>query len=130
MRLDPKLKERAKQMRANPTPPELKLWLTLRANRLESQQFTRQTVIAPYIVDFASKAAKLVIEVDGDTHSDNRRYDADRTKFLESLGYRVIRFTNHEVLTNMEGVLIVIAEALRASPLSPALPPRGEGERI
>lgn len=130
MRLDPKLKERAKHMRANPTPPELKLWLALRANRFESQQFTRQTIIAPYIVDFASKAAKLVIEIDGDTHSGDSRYDADRTKFLESLGYRVIRFTNHEVLTNMEGVLTAIAEALRASPLSPALPPRGEGEYI
>jgi hypothetical protein len=47
VRLDPKLKERAKHMRANPTPPELKLWLALRANRFESQQFTRQTIIAP-----------------------------------------------------------------------------------
>ncbi|MCF8707348.1 endonuclease domain-containing protein [Rhizorhapis sp. SPR117] len=128
MRLEPTLKERAKQMRANPTRPELNLWLELRANRFENQQFTRQTIIAPYIVDFASKAVKLIIEVDGDTHSDKTRYDADRTKFLESLGYRMIRFTNHEVLMNMEGVLTAIAEALNASPLSPTLPPRGEGE--
>lgn len=90
----------------------------------------RCVFIAPYIVDFASKVAKLVIEIDGDTHSDDSRYDADRTKFLESLGYRVIRFTNYEVLTNMEGVLTAIAEALRAFPLSPALPSRGEGEYI
>ena len=76
MRLDPKLKERARQMRANPTPAEQRLWLALRANRLENQQVTRQTIIAPYIVDFASKASKLIVEIDGDTHSAKDRYDA------------------------------------------------------
>ncbi len=65
MRIDPTLKERARRMRANPTPAEQKLWLALRANRFEDCQFTRQTVIAPYIVDFASKARQLVLEIDG-----------------------------------------------------------------
>lgn len=125
MRLDPKLKERAKQMRANPTPAEQKLWLALRANRFENQQFTRQTVIAPYIVDFASKATKLIIEIDGDTHSAKDRYDARRTEFLESLGYRVLRFGNPDVMGNIEGVLAVITQALRISPSPQPSPPRG-----
>ena len=103
-------------MRATPTPAEQKLWLALRANRFENQQFTRQTIIAPYIADFASKAAKLIIEIDGDTHSAKDRYDARRTEFLESLGYRVLRFGNPDVMGNIEGVLSVIAQALRHSP--------------
>lgn len=127
MRLDPTLKRRAKHMRANPTPAEQKLWLALRANRFENRQFTRQTIVAPYIVDFAAKAARLIIEVDGDTHSAKDRYDARRTEFLESLGYRVIRFANHDVTGNVEGVLSVIAEALRVSP-SPQPSPQGERE--
>lgn len=128
MRLDPTLKERARQMRANPTPAEHKLWLTLRANCFENQQFTRQTVITPYMVDFASKAAKLIIEVDGDTHSAKDRYDARRTEFLESLGYRVIRFGNPDVTGNIEGVLSVIAQALRVPPLPSPLP-KGRGSK-
>lgn len=111
MRLDPTLKQRAKHMRAN---------------RFENRQFTRQTVIAPYIVDFASKAARLIIEIDGDTHSAKDRYDARRTEFLESLGYRVIRFANPDVISNIEGVLSVIADALRVPPL-PSPPPLGGG---
>ena len=127
MRIDPTLKERARSMRANPTPAEQKLWLALRANRFENRQFTRQTIIAPYIVDFASKAARLIIEIDGDTHSAEDRYDARRTEFLESLGYRVIRFGNPDVAGNIERVLNVIADALRASP-SPQPSPPGERE--
>ncbi len=126
MRLDPTLKQRAKHMRANPTPAELNLWLALRANRFENRQFTRQTIIAPYIVDFASKAARLIIEIDGDTHCAKDRYDARRTEFLESLGYRVIRFANPDVMHNIDGVLGAVAQALR-DPLSPALPPQGGG---
>ncbi|PBN45285.1 endonuclease domain-containing protein [Sphingobium sp. D43FB] len=113
-------------MRANPTPAEQKLWLALRANRFENQQFTRQTIIAPYIVDFASKAARLIIEVDGDTHSAKDRYDARRTEFLESLGYTVIRFANPDVMHNIESVLGVIAQALHTPPL-PNPPPQGGG---
>ena len=126
MRLDPKLKERARQMRANPTPAEQRLWFALRANRLENQQFTRQTIIAPYIVDFASKASKLIFEIDGDTHSAKDRYDARRTEFLESLGYHVLRFGNPDVMGNIEGVLRVIAQALRGFP-SPKPSPQGGG---
>lgn len=115
-------------MRANPTPAEQKMWLALRANRFEDQQFTRQTIMAPYIVDFASKADRLIIEIDGDTHPTEDRYDARRTEFLESLGYRVLRFGNNDVMGNLEGVLGVIAQALRASP-SPRPSPKGGREQ-
>jgi len=118
MRLDATLKERAKSMRSNLTPAEQKLWLALRANRFENRQFTRQAIIAPYIVDLASKAARLILEIDGDTHSAEDRYDTRRTEFLESLGYRVIRFSNPDVMGNIEGVLSVIAQALRDAPSS------------
>ncbi|WP_081643341.1 endonuclease domain-containing protein [Sphingobium bisphenolivorans] len=110
-----------------PTPSEQKLWLALRANRFENQQFTRQTIIAPYIVDFASKAARLIIEIDGDTHCFKDRYDARRTEFLESLGYRVLRFGNPDVMGNIEGVLGAIAQALRDAP-SPRPSPLGGRE--
>ena len=129
MRVDPTLKERARSMRANPTPAEQKLWLALRANRFENQQFTRQTIIAPYIVDFASKAAHLIIEIDGDTHSGEDRYDARRTEFLETLGYHVIRFANSDVMGNIEGVLSMIAQALRETPSPQPSPPRGREQR-
>ena len=119
------LKARAKAMRANPTQAEQTMWLAIRADRFENQQFTRQTIIAPYIVDFASKAARLVIEIDGDTHPAEDRYDARRTEFLESLGYRVIRFANHDVLGNLEGVLGALSDALRVSPSPQPSPPRG-----
>jgi very-short-patch-repair endonuclease len=82
LRLDAVLKERARAMRANPTPAEQRMWLALRANRFSRMQFTRQSVIAPYIVDFVSKSLKLVIEIDGDTHGDREGYDASRTDFL------------------------------------------------
>jgi len=133
-RLDPTLKQRAKAMRANPTPAEYRLWLALRVNRLSGWQFTRQTVIDRYIVDFASKAVGLVIEIDGDTHSAQERYDGARTDRLARLGYRVMRFSNGDVMGNLEGVLMVIAEAMCHGPLSPAsmgvtcLPSTPEGE--
>ena len=126
MRLDPGLKARAKAMRSNPTPAEQKMWLVLRANRFENKQFTRQTIVPPYIVDFASKAARLIIEIDGDTHFAEDRYDARRTEFLESLGYRVLRFGNNDALKNLEGVLSVVTKALRDTPL-PTLFPQGRG---
>ena len=85
-------------------------------------------MIGRYIVDFACRLPRmLVIEVDGDTHALQENYDARRTAFLESKGYRVLRFTNHDVGTNMEGVLTMIAAALD-SPLSPTLSPEGARE--
>jgi very-short-patch-repair endonuclease len=125
---DKQLLAYAKDLRTNQTPLELKLWYALRARRFEGAKFRRQVVIGRYIVDFACRIpCMLVIEVDGDTHGVQRGYDEQRTRFLESRGYRVLRFTNAEVGTNLDGVLTMIAEAVR-SPLSPALSPEGARE--
>ncbi len=119
-----KLTQRARAMRIEATEPEIRLWLELRAKRFAGVKFRRQKVIGNYIVDFASRNPMLVIEVDGDTHDGREAYDATRTKFLERKGYQVLRFTNYDVMTAMEGVLMVIEAAVQA-PL-PTLSPEGE----
>ena len=125
---DPVLIDRAKRMRRDPTPFERKLWLALRAKRFDGAKFRQQNVIGRYIVDFACRIpCMLVIEIDGDSHASQERYDTDRTRYLERLGYRVLRFTNADVGGNFEGVLMTIQEALRL-PLSLALSPEGERE--
>jgi len=112
-------------MRANPTPAEARLWYHLRAHRFENHKFRHQTVLAPYIIDFTSRTAMLAIEVDGDTHATRQDYDATRTRFLESEGFHVLRFTNAEVMTNIEGVLQIIGSALQSpSPLQPRRQPQ------
>lgn len=115
----------AKAMRRQPTPAEQQLWFALRAKRFESTKFRRQKVIGPYIADFASRDPMLVIEIDGDSHGQQQQYDAARTRYLENEGYRVIRFTNHDVLTNLTGVLEMIGGLVTKTPL-PTLSPEGE----
>jgi len=127
---DPELMKRAREMRTEMTEPETRLWLQLRAKRFEGVKFRRQKVIRDdYIVDFAANDPKLVIELDGDTHAGREAYDAARTRFLEAEGYRVVRFTNSDVMTNLEGVLDrleeVIGEMRSQAPL-PTLSPEGE----
>jgi very-short-patch-repair endonuclease len=123
---DQQLLTRAKQLRTNQTPLEQKLWYALRAKRFAGVKFRRQVVIGRYIADFACRSPRmLVIEVDGDTHAARGSYDAQRTAFLESRGYHVLRFANREVGTNLTSVLMTIAETLRL-PLSPTLSPEGE----
>jgi very-short-patch-repair endonuclease len=125
---DQQLLTYAKRQRTDQTPLEQKLWHALRAKRFEGAKFRRQAVIGRYIADFACRIpSMLVIEVDGDSHGATQAYDSLRTTYLESRGYRVLRFTNHEVGTNLDGVLTRISAALR-DPLSPALSPEGERE--
>ncbi|RYY23786.1 MAG: endonuclease domain-containing protein [Sphingomonadales bacterium] len=124
-RTDERLLARAKAMRSEMPQPERELWIALRAKRFEGAKFSRQVVIGPFIADFLCRSRKLVIEVDGDTHVDAGR-DQRRTDYLESQGYRVVRFANHDVMTNMEGVLFAISEALANAPL-PTLSPEGRG---
>jgi len=122
---DPRLTEYAKSMRREPTESEIRLWLALRAKRFAGVKFRQQKVIGPYIVDFAARNPMLVIEIDGDTHAGREGYDADRTRFLEKQGYRVLRFNNDDVMTNLEGVLTTLGDALEQPPL-PTLSPEGE----
>ena len=121
---DIRLTAHAKAMRKQPSEPELRLWLALRAKRFETTKFRRQKVIGPYITDFSSRTPPLVIELDGDTHAGQEHYDAQRTAYLEAQGYQVIRFNNSDVVGNLEYVLDRIAACLHA-PL-PTLSPKGE----
>ena len=76
--------------------------------------FRRQHAVGNYIPDFCSLKAKLIIELDGSQHLDQEEYDCERTKYLESLGYKVIRFWNNDVLNNIEDVILAIIHALKA----------------
>jgi very-short-patch-repair endonuclease len=96
---------RAGTLRRTPTEAEAKLWSRLRAHRMAGVQFRRQHAIGSYIVDFCSPRRKLVIELDGSQHLEQIEYDRRRTEYLESRGYRVLRFWNNEVLKNIHGVL-------------------------
>ena len=90
--------------------------------------FRRQVRLGPYIADFASHNAKLVIEVDGGQHAEQSELDAARTRFLQTEGYRVLRFWNNDVLRNIDGVLEVIQRAIAATP-TPSPSPQGGGEQ-
>jgi very-short-patch-repair endonuclease len=122
---------RARSLRRNLTDAERIVWYGVRAHRLNGTSFRRQAPIGPYIVDFVSHAAKLIVEIDGGQHFEDaqEKRDARRTHFLERKGYHVLRFSNLDVMSNRSGVLESIAEAVQAarapSPPSPAS--AGEG---
>jgi len=102
------------------TRPERVLWSILRAGQLDGYRFRRQHPIGDFIVDFCCPAARLVIEVDGDQHAERVGYDERRTRWLaKRKGYRVLRVSNFEVLSNLEGVHDLIVTALRAGPRVP-----------
>ncbi len=94
-------------MRGAPTEAEQRLWRLLRDRRLSGLKFRRQVPIGPYVVDFLCVGARLIVEADGSQHAENRR-DAARDAYLASEGWTVLRFWNHEVLQNRNGVLDTI----------------------
>ena len=100
----------ARRLRADQTDGEECLWHHLRARQLGGEKFVRQFQIDDYVADLACRSAKLAIELDGGQHSLER--DAARTKVIENYGYVVLRFWNHDVLQNTEGVLEVIRQQL------------------
>ena len=105
-------KQRARELRSNMTDAEALLWVHLRNRQLEGEKFRRQHPIGPFYVDFVSVSSKLIIEVDGGQHVTDREADSKRTEYLTSKGYRVLRFWNDEVLTEIETVLEVILSSL------------------
>jgi very-short-patch-repair endonuclease len=115
------MRSHVRQLRINQTETERILWTRLRRRQVGGFKFRRQHQIGLYICDFASVEGKLIIELDGSQHAERLAYDARRDHFLRSAGYRVLRFWNGEVLTELEVVLDTIYEALHA-PLTP--PPR------
>jgi very-short-patch-repair endonuclease len=119
-RSTPKIMRRAGELRLNPTPAEAKLWSRLRAHRLGGVGFRRQHAIGNYIADFCAPSKMLIVELDGSQHLEQEEYDAERTAFLESKGYQVLRFYNNDVMKNIEKVLEVILENINNQPLSPS----------
>jgi len=113
-RTTPQGYQKARQLRKELTPAERKLWAALRGDQL-GVSFRRQHAIGPYIADFCCIKKKLVIELDGGQHLEQAEYDSDRTAFLERQGYRVLRFWNNEVQTDMNGVIRSILFALEES---------------
>jgi len=102
----------AKQLRLNTTDAESILWYNLRNRRFLGNKFRRQMPVGKYIVDFVCLEKMLIIELDGGQHAEAVEYDLMRTKALNKRGYKVIRFWNDEVLTNLYGVLHNIKEHL------------------
>jgi len=99
----------------NLTQAELKLWSCLSKKQLKGFKFRRQHPIPPYIVDFYCPAAKLAIEVDGDSHYGEESYDIQRQNFLERQGISVLRFTNNEIYNYIGKTLHTICEYLEKS---------------
>ena len=123
-------RDRAKRLRRAMTRAETMLWRDLKADRLAGPGFRRQTPMGNYIADFVAHSCKLVVEVDGGSHDfESRiRHDAKRDEWFASGGYRVLRFTNDDVMKNLEGVVLSILEtAEQAAPLSLTLPRKGGG---
>jgi very-short-patch-repair endonuclease len=126
-------RSRAKQLRQAMMRAETLLWRYLKANRIDGLGFRRQVPIRNYIADFVCLSAKLIVELDGESHDFEERQKADQTRdvFFVSEGFQVLRFTNEQVMSNLEGVVEAIRQAASSrasgSPPSPTLPHRGGG---
>ncbi len=127
---DDRTLNKAKSLRRDLTDVERRLWNVLRSRQFEGAKFRRQQPIGPFIVDFVCQQHRLIVEADGGQHDAAK--DAPRTAFIESVGYRVLRFWNNDIIENIDGVTQSIATALatphpaRAAHESPS-PSRGEG---
>ena len=127
---NPKLKPFARTLRSNQTDAEQKLWSHVRRKQLLDVQFYRQKPMGEFIVDFYAPAAKLVIELDGSQHLEptQQAYDQQRSAFLQQQGLRVLRFSNLDVLQQIESVMTAIFEALQMGLKIPPNPPFSKGE--
>ncbi len=108
----PIIRNQAAKLRHNPTQAEASLWNLLRAHQINDVHFRRQYAIGKYIVDFCAPRKKLVIELDGQPHTKSGEQDDDRSTFLRSRGYKVLRFWNHDVLNDTGTVIQAIKHAL------------------
>jgi len=121
----------ARQLRTNLTDAERHLWRHLRYRQLNGHKFRRQQPVGSYIVDFVCFEKKVIVEVDGGQHLDDRIEDDKRTAWLAAQAFHVLRFWNHDVLSDVNAVLTVIDQALRAQPCPPTQPSptRGGGNK-
>lgn len=128
-------RSRAKQLRRAMTPAETLLWRYLKANRIDGLGFRRQMPLGNYIADFACMSARLIVELDGQSHDFDAQQKADekRDAFFVAEGFRVVRFSNQDVMSNLEGAVeaIRLAASSGASGLPPSLklPHKGGGNK-
>jgi len=122
-------KGRARKLRENQTDVESKLWSRLRDRQFNGVKFRRQHPIGAFVVDFCCVERGLVVELDGGQHAERSDVDERRTRVLERFGYRVLRFWDNEVISNLDGMLETISEALEGPHPDP-LPLRGRGDRM
>lgn len=118
-------RNRARELRREMTLAERKLWQVLKARGLDGHRFRRQHPLGPYIADFACLEAGIVIEVDGGQHHDSEQ-DGRRDRYMQGIGFRVLRFWNNDVLANLEGTCAVIGQALAERCPHPNLPAQAE----
>jgi len=109
-------RDTARRLRTNATEAEQKLWSRLRKKQLYGFQFRRQYSIGPFFVDLVCLEARLIIEVDGAQHADQKDQDKSRSEFLCTKGYNLLRFWNFDVLNEIDSVVERIAEVLRQTP--------------
>jgi very-short-patch-repair endonuclease len=132
-RIPPQKTERAKELRRESTFPERLLWSRLWGKRLAGLKFGRQHVVGAYFVDFYCAEAQLVIELDGRSHDGRAAYDRQRTEFLQREGLRVIRYSNDDVLEDVDAVAEAIARHAGWSEGGKTLPqphPEREGGNV
>ncbi|MEG3150515.1 DUF559 domain-containing protein [Sphingomonas sp. ZT3P38] len=123
--------ERARDLRNEPTLHEKLLWQHLKGSRLQGLKFSRQMPVAGFFPDFVCRSHRLAVELDGHQHGENEQYDEERTRLIEAAGYRVIRFWNNDLTSNMDGVLETIANAAGVAGREPTPNPsrKREGSR-
>lgn len=111
-KVSPEKIKRAKELRQNMTPAEKTLWEHLKAKRFNNLKFRRQQVIEGFIVDFYCHSFGLIIEVDGEVHDKQVEYDIEREKILLAKDLHILRFTNQQVIDNIESVLNKVTEKI------------------
>jgi very-short-patch-repair endonuclease len=102
----------ARRLRRDSTSAELRLWNKLRSRLIDGHKFVRQQPVGRYVVDFICREKRLIIEVDGSQHAESSR-DLVRDRWLRAHNYKILRFWNNDIMSNMDGVLETIADALR-----------------
>jgi very-short-patch-repair endonuclease len=120
--------ERSRELRITASPAERAVWAFVSGGQVDGYRFTRQYQIGPYFADLLCRSKRLIIEIDGISHDTHHVYDERRTEYLRAQGYQVLRFTNEDVMTNVEGVVMLIAKTLAGMP-SPSPSREREGNK-
>lgn len=117
-KVSPEKRKRARELRRNMTPTEKILWEHLRAKRFKNLKFRRQQIIEGFIVDFYCHSLGLIIEVDGEIHDKQVEYDTERDNILSAKELHILRFTNKQVIENIDLVLDAIAQRLGSAEIA------------